>query len=169
MERGTEHRGQAPTDALVAAVADRLAALCGFRFGEVQRRSLTMAIARRMVALGCGSSAQYEAEVVSSSDEQGEIVDLLADFTNTETHFFRHAGRFRVLREQVAESVIARKGRSGEPIRVLSAGCSSGARSSTLAAGATAAGRCATRRRRSSRSTSSESRARRLASTSAPR
>src|SRR5512133_3726546 len=110
----------------VALVSDRLAERCGFRFGDIQRRSLEMAIRRRMSALGCTDPADYCSLVGPSTEQQGELAELLGEFTNTETHFFRHAGRFRLLREQVLDGLGAGRAGRSEPLRLLSAGCSSG-------------------------------------------
>jgi chemotaxis protein methyltransferase CheR len=123
---GSKPVGPALSAAELGRLEGRLGALCGFRFGAIQRRSLELAIARRMGALGCPTGDDYVARIVASHAEQGELGELLGEFTNTETHFFRHAGRFRLLAGPVAESLLARRRTGSEPIRLLSAGCSSG-------------------------------------------
>ncbi len=116
--------------AVVAEVGEAceqlIEACCGYRFGYVQQRNLHDAIRRRIGDTGCGDGAEYVRLLQSSPEPAGELGKLLSEFTNTETHFFRHIGRFELLRDQVLPSTTDRlRGRS-DPIRILSAGCSSG-------------------------------------------
>lgn len=108
----------------VPALERLLSERCGYRFTDVQRRSLEDAIRRRMAVIELGP-ADYVHQVESSSPMTGELAALLAEFTNTETHFFRHEGRFQLLREQVVPALLRRR-HTGSPLRILSAGCSSG-------------------------------------------
>jgi len=101
-------------------------ACCGYRFGYVQQRNLHDAIRRRMGETGCGDAAEYVRLLESSAKPAGELGKLLSEFTNTETHFFRHIGRFELFRDQVLPTTARRLRGRADPIRILSAGCSSG-------------------------------------------
>lgn len=78
-----------------------------------------------MTDLGIDSAEQYLARLDGSSPLDGELAALLDEFTNTETHFFRHPGRFELLRRVVLPELLAQR-TSEAPLRILSAGCSSG-------------------------------------------
>jgi len=101
-------------------------ACCGYRFGYVQQRNLHDAIKRRMEATDCAEPSHYVRLLESSDQPAGELGNLLSEFTNTETHFFRHIGRFDLFRNQVLPATVRRRRGRVDPIRILSAGCSSG-------------------------------------------
>ena len=109
----------------LVAVERLLRDACGFRFGTVQRRSLADAVERRMTIVAVDSAAEYLRLLKASQPTQGELAELLAEFTNTETHFFRHGGRFDLLRLQVLPQLVKHRP-PGSKLRILSAGCSSG-------------------------------------------
>ncbi|MBI4703080.1 MAG: hypothetical protein HY744_18340 [Deltaproteobacteria bacterium] len=107
-------------------VAQLLQSRFGFRLAEIQERNLKEAVRERMRRLGCAHGTDYVCELLGSPADGGELGELVSEYTNTETHFFRHRGRFELLCARVVPAVVERKRRSGGPIRVLSAGCSTG-------------------------------------------
>lgn len=111
----------------VGKACERLVeACCGYRFGYVQQRNLHDAIRLRIGETGCADAAEYVRLLESSAKPSGELGKLLSEFTNTETHFFRHIGRFELFRDQVLPATARRLRGRVDPIRILSAGCSSG-------------------------------------------
>ncbi|MBI5500416.1 MAG: methyltransferase [Deltaproteobacteria bacterium] len=107
-------------------IAQLLRGRFGFRGGQLQERSLADAVRERMRALGRSNPADYLRDLLSDGDDGRELPALLSEYTNTETHFFRHRGRFELLCARVLPELLARKNRSPRPLRLLSAGCSSG-------------------------------------------
>jgi chemotaxis protein methyltransferase CheR len=87
-------------------------------------------VRRRILATGCRDFASYEALVTGqSSTELRAIAELL---TVGETYFFRNGDHFRALVEHALPDRLRAAG-SRRPIRVLSAGCSSGEEPYTVA------------------------------------
>lgn len=85
----------------------------------------------RLKALGIHDFAQYSAFVCSGSglDERQHMISAL---TTNVSHFFRENHHFEIL-EQHARSSLLPKLRSGEPVRIWSAGCSNGQEAMSIA------------------------------------
>src|SRR5688500_14428099 len=84
-------------------------------------------LARRLRALGAGSYGEYLARVHADATgrELAEMVDAL---TTNKTSFFREPAHFDFLRERVLPAL-----RPREPVRMWSAGCSTGEEPYSLA------------------------------------
>lgn len=85
-------------------------------------------LARRVLESDAASFAAYldAVEANARGDEMSRFIDLL---TTNKTDFFREPAHFEFLRTQVIPRVVA----TGEPLRIWSAGCSSGEEAYTLA------------------------------------
>jgi len=95
---------------------------CGLTFEGVSETPLMMALEQRMQATGIKSLTGYLAYLAGRDDEFDHLVSLL---TINETYFFREPGQLNLL----VKSLIPRLVQSrpvGQPIRILSAGCSTG-------------------------------------------
>lgn len=94
---------------------------CGIVFPDEKAALLEAGIEKRMATRQVPSPAAYFALVTASADEFDRLVDLV---TVNETYFFREPAHLRLLSEVIAPSLL--QSRPAEPVRVLSAGCSTG-------------------------------------------
>ena len=107
---------------------------CGLDFGETRREFLARRLWRRMGEVG---SADYASYLDRLQNDLGEWHTLLEILVNTETSFFRHPPSFEALRKVLHERL--RPGLSQEPrasngpLRLWSAGCSTGQEAYSLA------------------------------------
>jgi len=79
-------------------------------------------LSRRVREHGLASFAQYLTFVESDAVERAAMVEAL---TTNHTHFFREGHHFDHFKEHVLDELQARA-RTGQPVRLWSAGCSSG-------------------------------------------
>ncbi|HEY9723353.1 MAG TPA: CheR family methyltransferase, partial [Oscillatoriaceae cyanobacterium] len=112
--------------------AEALAPVCALleeRFGLVLEPSTTMveALASRMRSTGRDRSAYLD--LVGSPAGRDELHALAMPLTNGESYFFRHEAQLRAL----IEVALPERMRSGKPLRILSAGCSTGEEPYSLA------------------------------------
>jgi chemotaxis protein methyltransferase CheR len=117
------HRGSLET---AAAFVHRRT---GLVFGDSRRSAFEAAIeahARRSAA------GDIEAYLARLSVESALLDDLVADITVGETHFFRDAQQFDLLRNKVIPELLARRS-ADRPLRIWSAGCATGEEAYTLA------------------------------------
>jgi len=125
-----------PAEPLLAPVqfrmlCDRVRDYCGLDFGTELQLRIERQIAERIERLGGSSVSSYLYELREGSEGRRELDSLVDALTANETFFFREAEPLRVL----VEEVVPRCLRSGEgrPVRVWSAGCSSGEEPYTIA------------------------------------
>jgi chemotaxis protein methyltransferase CheR len=115
------------TDAEFRRFSELLRRHCGLHFGPDARFLLEKRLARRLRELEINSFAAYHYRVRSASFHDEEFENLIDELTTNETYFFRERSQLRALVGEIfAELRAARQGTSRGPIRVWSAGCSSG-------------------------------------------
>lgn len=88
---------------------------------------LTMVQSRlrhRLTALGMSCYTDY-ANFVSSTDGETERRNMISALTTNVSHFFREKHHFDIFKDQALPALV-QKARSGQPVRIWSAGCSSG-------------------------------------------
>ena len=102
----------------------------GLQFDNGKKELLADILRERREASGCATAALYLASI--SSSEREELRALAARLTVTETYFFRGADQFRALSKRAIPDRIADRRKEG-PLRLLSAGCSSGEEAYSLA------------------------------------
>jgi chemotaxis protein methyltransferase CheR len=140
--------GSRPTDAAQVAAAPtgprlarrdfvRLAAFIEERYGiklpPVKQALVESRLARRVHALGLPGFAAY-ADLVLGDPTGAERVELVNCITTNKTDFFREARHFELLAGEVLDRVRTDLGAGADrPLRVWSAGCSSGEEPYTLA------------------------------------
>ena len=116
----------------LADVFPRVSALMyrisGVNLTEGKRELVRARLSKRMRALGWTSFAQY-VDFVESDDGGAELVEMVDTLTTNKTNFFREVPHFVFLREQVFPHFVE----SGAPLRIWSAGCSSGEEPYSLA------------------------------------
>lgn len=94
---------------------------CGLLFEGNGTEKLAQSLAERIAALAI-PAAEYYARLYSNEGEFQQLVNLL---TINETYFFREPEQIRLLVERLAPRFIAAHA-GAAPVRILSAGCSSG-------------------------------------------
>lgn len=97
----------------------------GLRIDEGGAASLDETLRGRMHAVGLGDLDRYASLLASSSSEIGELARHLCV---NETYVLRHVEQFRVLERWLRE-----RAGQGRPLRMLSAGCSTGDEAFSLA------------------------------------
>ncbi len=94
---------------------------CGSSFEKEREKALSAALCRRMSALGCDSYEAYHALLLN---DQAELLRLTELLTVNETYFLREPDHLNLMVDTLLpELMIAR---NQKPIRILSAGCSTG-------------------------------------------
>jgi len=115
------------TDAEFRMFAELVREHAGLDFGEGSRFLLERRLSRRIRELELGSVAAYHYRIRNSSSGPDELPNLIDELTTNETYFFREYSQLRALVDEIfAELQLDREKRSGRPINVWSAGCSSG-------------------------------------------
>ncbi|WP_103257934.1 CheR family methyltransferase [Tabrizicola aquatica] len=101
----------------------------GIRLTEANERMVYARLANRVQDLGFDSFAAYVDKATTSGDERDRLISCLT--TNT-THFYRESYHFDFLAQTVLPE-LAGRARSGERIRIWSAGCSTGEEAYSIA------------------------------------
>ncbi len=114
-------------DPIVAIISDLVGQFAGFLIDHIHTDSLRAAIAQRIPATGCAGAAEYLSLVRAPGSS--ELQRLTEAVTVPETRFFRNLAQFRVLREVVFPALRA----AGRPVRLWSAGSSTGEEPYSLA------------------------------------
>lgn len=106
---------------VLAPFQSLIKARCGLLFEDHGEEKLALALRQRMAATGTASASDYLA-LAASDDEFQALVSLL---TINETYFFREPEQIRLLVDRLAPRLLA-SAQAQLPLRILSAGCSSG-------------------------------------------
>jgi len=102
--------------------ADLIKRRCGLGFEDDRRALLDLALRRRMAETGLGDGLDYFTRLMASDREFHDLVSLL---TINETYFFREPQHLTLLAERLVPRLLGRAARR-TPLRILSAGCSTG-------------------------------------------
>jgi len=108
---------------------------CGIKMPPSKKIMLEARLQKRLRTLGLGSFRDYY-EHLQSKEGRGELVHMLDAVTTNKTDFFREPGHFHFLVETILPGFLDERGNtrpSGQPIRIWSAGCSTGEEPYTLA------------------------------------
>lgn len=95
---------------------------CGLIFEGVAEKPLVDGLCKRITATGTENASAYYARLHGDEREFQELVCLL---TINETYFYREPEQLQLLAECLIPRILARK-QDASPVRILSAGCSSG-------------------------------------------
>jgi chemotaxis protein methyltransferase CheR len=102
----------------------------GLAFDGVRREFLASRLLPRVEALGLRALAEYHRYLLVHPERERELTQLRRVVTNNETYFFREPAQLTAL----ADEVFLRHMRThARPLRVLSAGCSSGEEAYSIA------------------------------------
>ena len=94
---------------------------CGFHLEMGREQSLMEGVSKRMHACGINRPELYHALLISKKEELNCLVELL---TVNETYFFREPDHLNLVIEKLLPELLAK--RPNQPVRILSAGCSTG-------------------------------------------
>jgi chemotaxis protein methyltransferase CheR len=99
-----------------------LLSCAGLQFEARNRFALERGVSKRMAALHINSSAEYLDYLKRHGENRHEFQKLIQFLTVGETYFFRYPSHFTALKERLSQKIAF----PGEPIRIWSAGCSTG-------------------------------------------
>lgn len=109
-------------------VSDLMYRISGVNLTDGKRELVRARLSKRMRVLGWRSFSQY-VDFVESDDGRAELAQMVDILTTNKTNFFRELPHFNFLREEVLPKF---KG-VDRPLRIWSAGCSSGEEPYSLA------------------------------------
>lgn len=123
-------------DTLSGREFERLSALvyaeAGIRLGPEKKTMLEARLKRRLRELKMDSYKGYCAYLLQGEGGEEEKIRFIDVVTTNKTDFFREPGHFGYLVQKALPEIAERSGR-GQPVRIWSAGCSSGEEPYTLA------------------------------------
>jgi chemotaxis protein methyltransferase CheR len=107
-----------------ARVSDIASRIAGLSIPATKQSMVQSRLVRRLRATG---QTHFEAylDLVESAEGRSEIPEFISALTTNVSSFFREAHHFETLRTEVAPALLE-KLRSGERVRIWSAGCSTG-------------------------------------------
>ena len=116
-------------------VRDMIHDNCGLSFESDVGSILARRLAKRLAFLGIRDFRGYYQLLKYGRDREQEFSDLMDLLTTNETYFFREIFQLRALTDEVIPDLLQRRGKnSGEkPLRIWSAGCSTGEEPYTVA------------------------------------
>ena len=113
-------------------LSDLIYQKAGINLGADRKTMLASRILRRIKALNLSSSAEYCNFLFTTQGQREEITHLIDVVTTNKTDFFREPAHFDYLIQKALPQMIAAS-EGSRPIRIWSAGCSSGEEPYTLA------------------------------------
>lgn len=117
------------SDPAYEAIAGTLTTACGVAFPPSRRPFAEAAFRRAIAASSERRAAEYASRLAGEPDL---LAALIAETSVGETYFFRDPAQFEVLRTTVLPA-LERAAAQGRPLRVWSAGCSTGEEAYSLA------------------------------------
>lgn len=106
----------------------------GIKLPPAKKTMVEARMQKRLKAIGLDSFAAYADYVFSAAGQENELVHMIDVVTTNKTDFFREPDHFTYLTKTVLPALIAsREDCIREPLRLWSAGCSSGEEPYTLA------------------------------------
>lgn len=117
--------GHAPSSKLAEQAACRV----GLSFSASRKGAVASAIDRLMARRGIGDSRSFLDRLGLDDDLTDEVI---AAITVGETHFFRGADQFRLIRQTIVPE-LRRRQSEGFPVRIWSVGCATGEEPYSLA------------------------------------
>ncbi|HNV73911.1 MAG TPA: protein-glutamate O-methyltransferase [Gemmatimonadaceae bacterium] len=116
------------TDAQFRRVGELVGRISGIQLPPGKESLVRSRLAKRLRALGLASVTEY-LEIVEREPSRAELAEMVDVLTTNKTSFFREVDHFRLLESTVLPAL----GGKGAPIRIWSAGCSSGEEPYTVA------------------------------------
>ncbi|MFP5223388.1 MAG: CheR family methyltransferase [Acidobacteriota bacterium] len=129
---GSAVRTQSLPDREFKRLAEFIYAECGIKLPPAKKTMLEARLHKRLRVLGMDSYSTYCDYLFTQSGMDNELVCLIDTVTTNTTEFFREPKHFDILTQKVLPDYLKRHSIS-EPLRLWSAGCSSGEEPYTLA------------------------------------
>ena len=108
--------------------------ICGIKLPPQKKTMLEGRLRKRLRALGMASFEEYSEYLFNQGGLDQELIQLINEVTTNKTDFFREPAHFDLLKTSVIPNLISTFGAGiDRPLRVWSAGCSSGEEPYTLA------------------------------------
>ena len=111
----------APQSDTLARLKELILATCGFSLEMGREQTLIEGVRERMAARGIRGEDAYHALLLKDGAELNALVELL---TVNETYFFREPGHLEMAADELVPEFL--RGRRERPVRIVSAGCSTG-------------------------------------------
>ena len=108
-------------DKMLVLFKDLILLTCGFSLEHGREQTLKEGLRTRMELRGIDALGAYHALLTCDREELNSLVELL---TVNETYFFREPDYLNLVADKLLPELL--KGRCGRPVRILSAGCSTG-------------------------------------------
>ena len=106
----------------------------GIQLPPTKKTMLEARLQKRLKTLNLDTFEEYGQFVFSALGQQSELVHLIDVVTTNKTDFFREPGHFDFLTQTALPTLLGHRGQSSsQPVRIWSAGCSSGEEPYTLA------------------------------------
>ena len=106
----------------------------GIKMPPAKKTMLEARLQKRLKALGIPSFEEYGNYVFSPDGRATELIHLIDVVTTNKTDFFREPGHFDFMVKTALPTILdGREGSSRDPLRVWSAGCSTGEEPYTMA------------------------------------
>lgn len=100
---------------------------CGIKMPQAKKGMLESRLKKRLRSLNISSFEEYEELVFSRKGMRGEVYRMIDLVTTNKTDFFREPEHFHFLRDHALQELLDYHGAGvPRPVRVWSAGCSSG-------------------------------------------
>lgn len=106
---------------------------CGIRLPAHKQSMLEARLRKRLRVLGLGSFEEYAELIFSGREPEGELIKLIDVVTTNKTDFFREPAHFEFLIHTALPALIDGGAGLSRPLRIWSAGCSTGKEPYTLA------------------------------------
>lgn len=123
--------GIVPDEIEFKLVSDLIESRFGLVFDLGRTDILKGQLASRIARLNLGSFTDYYHFLSHHPDRTPELQEVARQVTNGESYFFREHYHFDILREHIVPRHHARS--PGDPLRILSAGCSAGQEAYSIA------------------------------------
>src|SRR5271167_3909219 len=113
-----------PGDPAYLKIRDLIYRISGIYHSEEKLYLLASRCARRMIALGVASPAEYLEHLTTRGNRDAELRLLLNEITIGETYMFRHPAQLDALRNVILPQILQIKGSVGlKRLRFWCAGC----------------------------------------------
>jgi chemotaxis protein methyltransferase CheR len=119
--------GPSMTEAEFRSYQELIRTSCGLFYAPDSKYLMEKRVARRMQAVEMNTFAAYRQDLQGRGDGEKELSLLIDELTTNETYFFRERKQLRALAEEIVPELLERNRAEGKgPVRIWSAGCSSG-------------------------------------------
>lgn len=113
-------------DMILMALSERIASEVGLNFPPERHEDLRRALTRAAKDWNLNDPGLFASMALNDPEDGPVFQDLIMRLTIGETHFFRDEKLFRTLETEILPRLVRASEKSGEKLRIWSAGCSTG-------------------------------------------